>query len=202
MTIFLSTTDRDLVQHFLAGQQIPGLMIQIGPSFRDGPWDLAVVPVSEFLLLRSQYSLITQGVLWIPYGPAHLLRTAWVRGAWDYLKEPWDLSELELRVSRIQSSELSWESQGLQFHLKDGMLCQGEKTMSLSSDEESLLRSLLLRRGSPVPRQLLEQTESRNRARSRALSMQISRLRKKFRGLGWVEGDPIPADRHQGYRLP
>ena len=161
-----------------------------------------MVPVAEFLLLRSQYSLMTQGVLWMPYGPAHLLRTAWVRGAWDYLKEPWDLSELELRVSRLQSSELSWESHGLHFHLKDGKLCQGEKTTPLSADEEVLLRSLLLRRGSPVSRQLLEQTEPRNRAHSRALSMQISRLRKKFRGLGWVEGDPIPADRLQGYRLP
>ncbi len=202
MTIFLSTTDRELVQYFLTGQKIPGIKVQFGPSFHDGPWDLAVVPVSEFLLLRSQYSLMTQGLLWMPYGPAHLLQTAWVRGAWDYLKEPWELTELELRVSRLLSSELSWESHGLQFQVKDGKLCQGEKTASLSCDEEALLRSLLLRRGSPVSRHLLEQNCLRDSAQSRALSMQISRLRKKFRGLGWMEGDPIPADRHQGYRLP
>ena len=68
------------------------------PSFFPGTWDAVIAPAQAFFStpqLKRLHVLV--------YGPAHLMRAAWLAGASDYLKEPWTAEELFLGAARTAS---------------------------------------------------------------------------------------------------
>ncbi len=84
------------------------------------------------------------------YGPAHLLRKAWLSGARDYLKEPWHPDELFLRVRGPMPSSIKWDWGNGTLHLQGTRLrSKADSPMvRLTRAEADLLRVLVQRAGS------------------------------------------------------
>lgn len=134
------------------------------------------------------------------YGPAHLFRSAWLAGARDYLRDPWTVEELYLRLRGPAPSFVGWSSGSQSFHLEGRRLAaESGVAVQLSSAEAALLRILVQRRGSPVSRATM--AWAAGCSEGRVIDTLIGRLRQKFRLLG-MGPDPLISVRGLGYRLP
>ena len=162
-----------------------------------GPWDAAVVPAAVFFSLPD----LRQTTELVVYGPAHLFRAAWLAGAHDYLREPWEPEELFLRLRGPLPSRMEWvwagrrlRLEGLVLSLDDGLRAK------LSPTEADLLRILVQRRGLAVSRTVLGWAASCSTGR--VVDTLVARLRRKIQGLVATDDDPVLGVRGLGYRLP
>ena len=137
----------------------------------------------------------------VVYGPAHLFRAAWLSGAQEYLRDPWQPEELFLRLRgpRTPFVEWTWGNRGLHLEGRSLVADDGTKTR-LSTTEAELLRILVQRRGSAVTRGVLGWAASCSGGR--VVDTLVARLRRKLQDLIGVEDDPILGVRGLGYRLP
>jgi DNA-binding response OmpR family regulator len=141
----------------------------------------------------------------IAFGPAALMRSCFVAGAADYLRDPWSPEELSLRaLSVLQRTQrrfrFPWGSLVLDCTSLDtpsGMLC-------LTHHESRVLRALLLGRGAPVPRQAISYFLWGNPgpAGSRAIDAHVAALRRKISAVAPEAEKFIRAVRRQGYMIP
>ena len=141
----------------------------------------------------------------IACGPPGLLRSAFLGGCVDYLREPWAPEELELRaraaLGRAQRRfAFPWGTvsiEGLTLRTPRGVV-------TLSAQESKILRLLLRARGEPVPRAALacETWGSPGRASGRALDVHVASLRKKVRSVEVTAGRFIECIRGAGYMIP
>ncbi len=128
----------------------------------------------------------------IVYGDAAELGSAVTYGAVDFLKEPWDATELEFRVERALGNQSL-----LQGTLKETAgLAEGGVT--LTEAEERLFRALWVERGRTVSREALGYVVGCD-IKGRAIDMAVSRLRAKL--YHSTETIHIRAVRRHGYRL-
>ncbi len=142
----------------------------------------------------------------IAYGPASLLRSAFLAGCVDYLRDPWTAEELSMRalaaVARIPDRHrFPWGAVTLEGCALDG---PGGRAL-LTPAEARLLRQLLACRGQAVPREALCLCAWGRRARpgSRALDMAVSSIRRKVRAAFPACGRRfIAAARGEGYLVP
>jgi len=148
----------------------------------------------------------------IAFGPAGLMRSAFVSGVADYLREPWGPEELELRAARVfkevrQKMEFPWGTVAL-----DGRCVEtGAGSASLTLHESKILRSLILNRGAPVCREALAywiwgrpgprgregQARGAGLRGSRAIDVHVASIRRKLETL--IPGPFIKAVRNEGY---
>ena len=137
------------------------------------------------------------------YGEAHLLRAAFLKGATDYLKEPWTVDELLVRAGWRRPRVVSWTSLGVAFEL-EGTRLRGKSHVELTAAEAALLGALVQRQGSTLSPDLLSQAlyGSQRPPASRVLATLVSRLRGRLRAAGLADGNPIVSERGAGYRLP
>jgi len=135
----------------------------------------------------------------VAYGPAHLLRAAWLSGAFDYLREPWSAEELFLRVRGPRPPRLKWSTGNGELVLDGSTLSSPERSVSLSPAETELLRLLVLRRGIPVARAVLGW--GTGCTEGRAIDTLMGRLRTKIMAVSPAASVP-QAVRGVGYRLP
>jgi DNA-binding response OmpR family regulator len=145
------------------------------------------------------------GVPVIAWGPAGMLRSAFLAGCVDYLREPWAPEELALRslsaLARARSRHVfPWGEaafQGDTFVLPGG-------PAPLTHHEAQILRALLRSRGSPVPRETLSLLAggSPRAAPGRAVDVQVASIRRKVRAVAPAVGRFIACVRRQGYMLP
>ena len=145
-----------------------------------------------------------RGVPVIAWGPADRMRSAWLHGCDDYLREPWGPEELALRAQAVLARtarrfSFPWGDLGLD----GGALRTPGGEVSLTRHEEIVLATLLRARGTPVPRAALSYalTGKEGSARSRAIDMQISGIRQK---VGRAVPDSLPfivCVRGQGYMV-
>lgn len=155
------------------------------------------MPAKQFFStpdLRQNHNLVV-------YGPAHLLRAAWLSGAQDYLREPWDPEELFLRLRGPQPPFVQWVWMDRRFKLEGVSLKRedGHK-VRLSPTEAGLLRILVQRRGTTVSRGVLGWAASCSTGR--VIDTLVGRLRRKLQDLAGVDDDPISGVRGLGYCLP
>jgi len=141
----------------------------------------------------------------IACGPAGLLRSAFLEGCADYLREPWLPEELELRVLAVLSRErrrfqfpwgtVSFEGQDLR---------TPAALVSLTHNESRILRLLLRARGEPVPRAAIacHLWGSPSRAAGRAIDMHVACIRRKVRRVEAAAGRFITCARGRGYMIP
>ena len=159
-----------------------------------------VIPASVFFsepeLRRGQTA-----VSWFVYGPAHLLRAAWLAGVQDYLKDPWTEEELFLRVRGPRPTVLewswgdrNWRLEGQSLELDDGPAAR------LSSAEAAILGLLVQRRGLPVSRNILAWAATCSSGR--VIDTLVCRLRQKIQRLTPEAAEPIMSVRGLGYRVP
>jgi DNA-binding response OmpR family regulator len=145
--------------------------------------DAYVVPVEQIDYLLSGES---RPATWLPvvaYGEERGLRAAFLAGCKDYLREPWSVEELSLRVPRLvdtSSFSLAWG----ELQLTPGAAMTEAGRVGLSIHEYRILRVLLTQLGKPVPREVLYYALwGRCDNLSRAVDVHISSLRKKLNTL-------------------
>lgn len=141
----------------------------------------------------------------IAWGPAGLLRAAFLAGCADYLREPWGPEELALRalaaLARARTTrDFPWGTAGFQ---GDTLVLPGGRA-ALTHHEAMVLRALLRSRGSPVPREALHLLAGGNpRARpGRSVDVQVASIRRKVREVVPAAGRFITCVRGQGYVVP
>lgn len=161
--------------------------------------ELYVVPAAE------AQGLPGRGVPVIAWGPAELMRTAFLAGCDDFLKEPWSPEELGLRahaaLSRAEKRyRFPWGE--VSFEGKDLRTPGGLAALTLH--ESRILRTLLRNRGRPVPREALAYSiaDAPPSRASRAVDVHIVSLRKKVRCAVGAAGRFIVCVRGQGYMVP
>lgn len=133
------------------------------------------------------------------YGPPHLLRAAWLAGVLDYLKEPWEPEELFLRLRGPRAAAVSWTFQGRELRLEGHAISTAAQTVRLSITEAELLRLLVKRRGTAVPRHVL--AWAAGCSERRVVDTLMARLRRKLAALE-EPGARIVAVRGVGYTFP
>jgi len=161
--------------------------------------ELYVVPAAE------AQGLPGRGVPVIAWGPAELMRTAFLAGCDDFLKEPWTPEELGLRAHAALSRaerRYSFPWGEVSFEGKDLRTPGGLATLTLQ--ESRILRALLRNRGRPVPREALAYSiaDAPPSRASRAVDVHIVAVRKKVRGAAGEAGRFIVCVRGQGYMVP
>jgi DNA-binding response OmpR family regulator len=141
----------------------------------------------------------------IACGSAALMRTAFLAGCEDYLRDPWTPEELSLRalaalarvkrLYRFPWGELSFE--GNDVRAPGGLV-------PLTLHESRILQMLLRARGSPVPRLALAWSTGKapSGPQSRAIDAHVSAIRGKLGAAVRGAGRIIVSVRGQGYLVP
>ncbi len=166
-----------------------------------GEADLYVVPAEALGSLA-----LDAGVPVVACGPPNLLRSAFLAGCADYLRDPWSADELGLRALRLLEQGLgrySFPWGELSFEGNDLRTPAG--LVALTLRESQVLRQLLAARGSAVPRDALAYRAWGRPAApgSRALDMQVASIRSKVIGAIPAAGPRfILAVRGEGYMIP
>lgn len=125
-------------------------------------------------------------------------------GADDYLSKPFEPRELVLRIQRIlqrtkpDDKKILVNFGEITFDLEKGQLTKKDKNISLTSNEEKLMRILCSNLGKPISRDDL--AEKSGGVNERSIDVQITRLRNK------IEQDPkkpvfLKTVRGEGYIL-
>jgi len=138
----------------------------------------------------------------IAYGPASLMADAFAEGCADYLREPWDLEELEARALRFRSWQFRLGEHAYAYSI--GRLTGEAGTVTLPEGERRALELLLNRLGRPVPRRaFLRIRRGPGPSGARGPDMTVSRLRSRLaRAAGDSRaGSFLAAVRNYGYRL-
>jgi len=162
--------------------------------------ELYVVPAAAWW-----QGLPGRGVPVIAWGPAELMRGAFLAGCDDFLKEPWTPEELDLRAHAALSRaerQYSFPWGEVSFEGKDLRAPGGLAVLTLH--ESRILRALLRNRGRPVPREALAYSivNAAPLSASRAVDVHIVALRKKVRCVMPEAGRFILCVRGQGYMVP
>lgn len=141
----------------------------------------------------------------IACGPSGLLRSAFLGGCADYLREPWTPEELELRALAVLSRagrrfQFPWGT--VSFEGKDLRTPGG--IVALTHHESRLVRLLLRARGEPVPRSAIacDLWGSPARVSGRAVDMHVAAARRKVRRTVPEAGRFIICVRGRGYMIP
>ena len=148
--------------------------------------DCYVVPVHK---IRSLFFNENRPKTWLPiiaFGSHIYLKKAFWAVCADFIKEPWDPLELEIRVRNLLKTHLNnycYDNQELT--IKSNICSTANKSVVLSFQESCILKTLLKQRGFVVPREVLFYAiwQKQPKNKSRAVDMHISALRKKLKYL-------------------
>jgi len=195
--------DRLLVERIRASLRRGPFIFMATDEAMEAEVDLVVLPAA---LLQDFQNHGDARPPVIAYGPPGLLRSAFLAGCKDYLKEPWSLEEFELRalavLDRIQRRYLfSWG----EISLIDINLMTPGGPVLLTHHESRMLQTLLRNRGAPVSREAIAYSLGVKpfAKNSRAIDMHATALRKKMRQAVPAAGHRfIQAVRGQGYMVP
>jgi DNA-binding response OmpR family regulator len=134
------------------------------------------------------------------------MRSAFLGGCTDYLRDPWTPEELALRVQgAIARQRACFEFPWGEAHIEgDELRTPGGRT-PLTHHEAVILRALLRQRGTPVPRAALGCLLGGGALRSgasRRIDMHVSALRRRVRSVVPEAGRFIVCVRGEGYMVP
>jgi DNA-binding response OmpR family regulator len=134
-----------------------------------------------------------------------MLRSAFLAGCDDYLREPWTAAELAVRALAVlgrarERSAFPWGT----LEIRGETLLTPAGPVRLGAIQCRLLKKLLASRGEPVPREALALCAWGRPARgaSRALDVQVAAIREKL-AAALPEAGPrfIVAVRGRGYMV-
>jgi hypothetical protein len=142
------------------------------------------------------------------YGPPGGLTGAYLAGASDYMKEPWEPEELLFRVETLieRGKTGHGAGNGEQRLIADtsdspGTMEAGEARIDLSAEERRLLQALCRAPDGVATRRALAFALGVDApTSSRAVDMRIARLRRRLQPLAGYD-NPIVSVRGRGYRL-
>jgi DNA-binding response OmpR family regulator len=147
----------------------------------------------------------SRGAPVIAWGPAGLMRAAFLLGCVDYMREPWTPEELELRARAVlarvpRSHAFPWG----ELRLDGDSLALPAAVVQLTRHEARILRTLLRARGETVPREALAYAVdgTARRASGRSIDVHVSAIRRKVRAAAPAAGRFIVCVRGMGYLIP
>lgn len=143
-------------------------------------FDYIVMPSDLYLSL--QLKLIRPSKI-ICYGPANLLSLSYISGCVDYIKDPWTIEELACRITYLNTLEFNTSKILMKLDRNKISCCSYSEF--LSDDEGKVLDLLVVAKGSPVSVDTLELAVYgfKQNTDSKAISMIVSRLRKKINSI-------------------
>jgi two-component system response regulator TctD len=191
--------DGRLVERALVGHDYDAIVLDLGLPGRSG-YDI-------LRRLRGQDERLPVLILTARDSLAERVSTL-NEGADDFLAKPFDLAELEARLTALirrarGSSHPRLACGPLQYDAATRQFCLGKESLSLSPREHALLRALIQRSGEPLSKQqILDRVfGDEDEVQSSVIDVLVHRLRKRldhsgvrihtYRGLGYVlEPDP------------
>jgi DNA-binding winged helix-turn-helix (wHTH) protein len=120
------------------------------------------------------------------YGNPRFLRKAFLAGCEDYLKDPWTIDELALRLTKlIKKIEKRYVFPWGNISIAGTAIISQKGRCTLSFQEYKIVMTLIQHRGKPVPREVLfyslwNHPGSRD---SRIIDVHISCIRKKLQSI-------------------
>ena len=166
---------------------------------------LFILPVAAINTILAPDGRLALPVL--AYGPEQSLAAALLRGCVDYLRDPWTLTELQLRVHRWLEAHLPARRFGGGLWLEGNALHGPAATVALSTAEARLLGMLLHNAGRVTSRDALfyRLWGRLPTTPSRVVDVHVAALRRKCRaargGAAAAGGLAITAVRGEGYLL-
>ncbi len=167
-------------------------------------YSVYILNTSVFTTLPESFAVLNPVIL---YGPHEYISAALSAGAADYLCEPWTPEELTARCGKLLEREklqftgwdLDLKTSGF-LHLNNPERRQSCRIF-LSKSERTVLRMLLMYRGTYLNRELLNSALNTRVSGSRAADMAVSRLRSKLSDYCKTE-DLILTSTHSGWCIP
>ncbi|MBN2737537.1 MAG: response regulator transcription factor [Spirochaetales bacterium] len=187
--IFTNQTQGERVKYHFSKRNDINMVLSEKPDLNQD-LDAIIIPntmMNEFMA-KSELT-----IKWLPviiYGKPFFIRQAFLLGCADYLKDPWEMDELEARLDRVlkkqqQSFERPWGH--LNFHKQLLILETDDNThqIELSYQEYLILKTLLYYKDETVPREVLFYRIGRpeNYGSSRVIDVHISAIRRKIEPL-------------------
>lgn len=139
----------------------------------------------------------------VAYGPAEHLELCYLRGCDDYLKDPWDTTELIFRLARFTRSEEFYVG-NVCIRVEADRLVSEFGSTGITEGERNVLQMLIRWAGMPVTREaLFYAVWGVSGGASRLVDVYVSRLRQRIREVGpaGYAGEAIHSLRGMGYSL-
>ena len=188
LSVNLVTADPQLAErarHF--NRRNPRIRFRLSDEpLAGGEFDAFVLPAAELPADELLAALRAGGGLVLAYGGPERLRSAFLAGCDDYLREPWAFEELECRLERAGPPGQA------RLGLPEGVSLRGFRlegplgAAALSYPESRILQALAQHRGRVVSREVLAYAVwgRPQEPGSRAVDVHVSALRRKLRRLG------------------
>ncbi len=182
LLINISVVSKDTI--FLNRLKTSEMMCSGGFNFipysnQKSPADLFLIDAELLELFLSDYTGV-EGIKFIVRGHRKLLRYSFDAGCVDFLRIPVDLDELEIRIRKVFDlpvSSLVWD----ELNFTPTTLSQGTRSVNITLEEYTVLKTLIQNRGEAVPREVFAFfLWGSHKDGSRAVDMHISHLRKKI----------------------
>ncbi|CAI6164160.1 MAG: Transcriptional regulatory protein tctD [uncultured Sulfurimonas sp.] len=130
----------------------------------------------------------------------HDLKEGYKRGCCDYMRKPFDLMELELRIDHALASYLNNDGNiidlgnSLTYDLKRSKLLLGEKEIVLRKTEKDMLEVLIKNKNAIVSTEMFQDEVWGDYVEPATIRVQLNNLKKKLpdaiiqnrRGLGYI----------------
>jgi DNA-binding winged helix-turn-helix (wHTH) protein len=195
----------DAITEALLRKSVPSIgtmtcVFSVDP-LKDPVPDFYLIPAERVSAFAGSRALAPDSLI-VAYGPSVSLPGAFAAGAAEYLKDPWTVNEMILRLRRLSSDSSTFVFEGRRYRLESGSVIGDEGKIRLNESERSILFSLM--RGAPDPlsrRELYNRFNPGKPENSRVLDMHIHVLRTKLMKITGSVGleDIIYTSRYKGY---
>ncbi len=199
------------VEEFLSdiGYEVDGFMdgLEAYDAVYDKSYDILLLDVNVpslngFELLRKlrEDNVTIPAIFLTSMTEMDDLKEGYKRGCCDYIRKPFDLEELELRIDQALASHLHNDGSlvelgcNLMYDLKKSKLTQDDEEIVLRKTEKDLLEVLIKNKNSIVSTQMFQDEVWGEYVEPATIRVQLNNLKKKLpeeiiqnrRGLGYI----------------
>ena len=199
------------IEEFLTdlGYEVDGIMdgLEAYDAVYDKAYDLLLLDVNVpslngFELLRKLRSddIMIPAIFLTSMTDMNDLKEGYKRGCCDYIRKPFDLEELELRIDQAIASHLKNDGNtvelgcDLMYDLKTSKLTKNDEEIILRKTEKDLLEVLIKHKNSVVSTQMFQDEVWGEYVEPATIRVQLNNLKKKLpesiiqnrRGLGYI----------------
>ncbi len=199
------------IEEFLTdlGYEVDGFMdgLEAHDGVYDKSYDILLLDVNvptlngfEMLKKLRENNIVTPAIFLTSMTDMQNLKEGYKHGCCDYIRKPFDLEELELRIDQAIASFAGDDSSQVNigyniiYDTKRSKLMHGDKEIILRKTEKDILETLLKHKSIVVSTQMLQDEVWGEYVEPATIRVQLNNLRKKLpenliqnrRGLGYI----------------